>query len=374
MSSFPRFLLKVLVLYLLVNLLFGLASEWNIGAFSLYNHIYSGRMRFPFGETPQEAYNFSLFNLDAMFASHEIVAIKHSNEYRILIIGDSSVWGTLLKPEETLAGQLNAKNLKLGDNRQVHFYNLGYPTISLTKDLLILDQAQKYQPDMVIWLMTLEAFPIDKQLAVPLVENNPREVLTIIDRYNLNFGQNHLTPPTFWESTFIGRRKELADLFRMQAYGIMWAATGIDQVYPTEYPLAAVDLDENIRFHAAENWDGPINRYLAFEPIESALRQAGKTQFLLVNEPILVSTGKNSDLRYNFYYPRWAYDRYLAEMEVFTQKHQVDYLNAWNTVPSDQFTNSAIHINRDGVTQLSEAISARLLQMWAKPVENIGAK
>lgn len=374
MNSFPRFLLKVVVLYLLLNLLFGLASEWKIGAFSLYNHIYSGRQRFPFGENPQEAYNFSLFNLDAMFASHEVSATKSADEYRVLIIGDSSVWGTLLKPEETIAGQLNGKNFILGDSRQVRFYNLGYPTLSITKDLLILDQAQTYQPDMVIWLTTLEAFPFDKQLSVPLVENNPRKVLKLIDRYNLSFNRTPLTPPTFWQSTIIGRRKELADIFRLQVYGIMWDATGIDQVYSTEYPRAAVNLDGKLEFHGDKKWDGPINRYLAFDPIEAALQRAGKTQFLLVNEPIMVSTGKNSDIQYNFYYPRWAYDRYLTEMEVFAENHQIEYLNAWNLVPADQFTNSAIHINREGVTILVEAISARLLLMWGISTANTGVK
>ncbi len=52
-------------------------------------------------------------------------------------------------------------------------YNLGYPVMSLTKDLLILDYAQRYQPDLIIWAVTLESFPYDKQLFPPLLQNNP---------------------------------------------------------------------------------------------------------------------------------------------------------------------------------------------------------
>ena len=67
-----------------------------------------------------------------MFASHLIAAgPKPEDEYRVIVIGDSSVWGTLLRPEESLAGQLDAAGLTTCDGKQVRVYNLGYPTISL---------------------------------------------------------------------------------------------------------------------------------------------------------------------------------------------------------------------------------------------------
>lgn len=75
-----------------------------------------------------------------MFASHIIEAEpKPNDEYRILLFGDSSVWGTMLKREETLAGRLNAAELSTCDARLVRAYNLGYPTLSLFKDLMVLD-------------------------------------------------------------------------------------------------------------------------------------------------------------------------------------------------------------------------------------------
>ena len=65
-----------------------------------------GRPRLPWGENPQRAYNLTLNNLDAMFASHEITQPKQKDEFRVVLIGDSSTWGFLLKPEDTLAAQL----------------------------------------------------------------------------------------------------------------------------------------------------------------------------------------------------------------------------------------------------------------------------
>ncbi len=58
---------------------------------------------------------------------------------------------------------------RLSGGKHVRFYNLGYPVMSLAKDLLLLSYAQSYQPDLIVWLVTLESFPYDKQLFPPLV-------------------------------------------------------------------------------------------------------------------------------------------------------------------------------------------------------------
>ena len=121
-----------------------------LGKVSLYNTLLPGRERFPFGEEPHKAYNLSLYSVEAMFASHELTgADKPENEFRVIVLGNSSVWGTLLEPQHTLSGQLNSMHLLAGDGRAVRFYNLGYPTMSLAKDLMLLDEAMRYSPDLI---------------------------------------------------------------------------------------------------------------------------------------------------------------------------------------------------------------------------------
>ncbi len=105
-------ILKGLVLFLLFDLVLAGVNPAGLGKISLYNRLFPGRLRFPFGENPAQSYNLSLFNLDAMFASHVIAnGAKPASEYRVLVIGDSSTWGTLLRPEQTLAGQLGCGRL-----------------------------------------------------------------------------------------------------------------------------------------------------------------------------------------------------------------------------------------------------------------------
>ncbi len=345
---------KGLILFILINVLFAVGQP-KTGTISAYNSIFPGRERLPFGENSAKAYNLSLFDLDAMFASHVINGDeKKDDEFRVVLIGDSSVWGTLLKPEETLAGQLNSANIS-ACGKDVRVYNLGYPTISLTKDVLLLSYATKYQPDLIIWLTTLEAFPVEKQLASPIVANNQETLKSLQSRYGLGFDSND---PAFvhknsWDKTIIGEQRALADVIRLQIYGVMWAATGIDQIYPTDYAPAQVDLEADEKFHNAEP---PVLDMLALDALKTGVHIAGDTPVMIVNEPMLISSGKNSDIRYNFFYPRWAYDEYRDMMAELSQKNQWNYVDLWNLAPENEFTNSAIHLTPKGEGLLAEKL------------------
>jgi hypothetical protein len=114
-----RVLVKGLLLFALANLLFAALQPLPaLGQLSAYNRLVPGRLRLPYGENPARAYNLSLYNLEAMFTSHEIAAgQKPPDEYRVLLIGDSSTWGFLLEPDETLSAYINAQDARLPDAR-----------------------------------------------------------------------------------------------------------------------------------------------------------------------------------------------------------------------------------------------------------------
>lgn len=349
-------LIKGLILFIIFNLVFA-AWQPKLGQFSLYNTVFPGRERLPFGENPKQSYNLSLFDLDAMFASHEISGdAKADNEYRVIVIGDSSVWGTLLKPEETIAGQLNAANLS-ACGKNVHVYNLGYPTISLTKDVMLLSYGMKYDPDLVIWMTTLEAFPTEKQTASPLAANNEETLRSLASNYQLKIeAGDSVVQKSFWGNTIIGNRRALADLIRLQIYGVMWASTGIDQIYPTDYEHAQTDFEADDSFHDFKPSTLDENQ-LALNALETGFRVAGDTPMILVNEPMLISAGTNSDIRYNFFYPRWAYDDYREMMNTLTKQNNWPYTDMWNVIPANEFTNSAIHLTPTGEKMLAENLA-----------------
>jgi hypothetical protein len=293
-----------------------------------------------------------------MFASHAVSRSKAPDEYRVLLVGDSSVWGFLLPPEHTLAAQINALRLAAPDGRRVVVYNLGYPILSLTKDLLLLSRLQPYEPDLILWLVTLESFPLDKQLFPPLVQNNPGPVRALIARHGL--GLNPSAPdfvdPTLWDRTLIGRRRALADLLRLQLLGPLWAATGIDQELPATYTPRSEDLAADEAFHGLQPPSLSIAD-VAFDVLAAGVAEVGSTPLVLINEPMFVSAGENSEIRYNFIYPRWAYDDYREWLAAEAAARGWAYADLWDAVDNTEFTDSPIHLTPLGSAQLAAEVA-----------------
>src|SRR5688572_28918442 len=111
----------------------------SIGKLSIYNWLVPGRARVPY-EREVEYYPAShtvpvYEDMEAMYRSHALSRPKRADEFRVILLGDSSAWGFELHPQETLAGQLNALRLTTCDGRQIVVYNAAYPLPYAMKDL-----------------------------------------------------------------------------------------------------------------------------------------------------------------------------------------------------------------------------------------------
>jgi hypothetical protein len=177
--------------------------------------------------------------------------------------------------------------------------------------------------------------------------------MQLIHKYGLLADPNdpELVQPSTWSQTFVSQRRALADLVRLQIYGALWASTGIDQVYPRDYEPAQIDLEASRDFHGLTS----LQDNLALDVLDAGMSVT--PNMLLVNEPILVSNGANSDIRYNFFYPRWAYDEYRSMLARHAQSRDWNYLDLWDLVPPQEFTNSAIHLTPAGETLLADRIA-----------------
>jgi hypothetical protein len=366
---FARVLIKGLILFALVNLFFAVVDPLPVlGKMSLYNVVVPGRTRLPYGENPDASYNLNVTNFDALFASHEIAGAKKADdEYRVLFVGDSSVWGVLLDSDKTLSALVNQQHLKLDNGKRVRAFNIGYPDQTLTKDVLLLQYAMQYQPDLVVWLVTLEAMPRDdQQVGSLLVRENAERVQNLVQTYQLtsvNPNNSKLTQRSFIAKTLIGQRRALADLLRNQLYGITSNLSGIDQKYPRFYEPRRENFDTEITWHGLKQSQLTAND-LAFDVLNAGFKIAGNTPVILVNEPIFISAGTNSDLRYNFFYPRWAYDSYRKLLADTANTQHWTYADFWNLVPSHLFTDSAVHFQPEG----SELLAARVSDLIVRTV------
>lgn len=361
--------LKGLILFGIVNLMFALLNPISsLARFSLYNRIVPGRLRLPYGENPDQSYNLSLNTLDALFASHEIAGTpKTADEYRVLLIGDSSIWGVLLNADQTLAADLNAAGYHTADGKRVRVYNLGYPIQSLTRDVLFLQYAMRYQPDLILWSVTLESFAPSQQLLPLVVQTNPDAVRKLISTYGLKIdpANAQFKDLSLWDRTIIGQRRTLADLLRLQLYGGSWAITHIDQRYPNFYEPRVDNFDTDTDWHGFKQSDTLTMDNIAFDALRAGITiaKAGQVPILIVNEPIFISSGKNSDLRYDGFYPRWAYDTYRELMVAENKTQGWNYLDLWNAIPADQFTDSALHMQPGAVRQLADRVGMALIQV-----------
>lgn len=338
-----------------------------IGKTSLYNHLWPGRERFAFsprGVPAWLSYNIILNNLPALFSSHKISQPKQPNEFRIIVLGDSSVWGTLLDPDQTIIAALNRKSLSLCEQK-VAFYNLGHPYPSVIKDLLILDYALQYQPDYVIWLTTLYAYPIEEQFTVPLLVNNLQRVHELNERYqlSLDLSKPEMAPPSYFGKNIYSQRRNLADWIRHEIYGALWMATGIDQ-HKWKYDPPPVDFpDSQTEF---QNMQPPLNhKTLTYSVIEKSVQKI-PIPFLIVNEPMLIS--QTSKVRYNLAYPRWAYDAWREQMQTIAHQEKWNYLDLWDKIPAPEYyTNAAIHRTPEGEELLANYILPAIRPICLKP-------
>jgi hypothetical protein len=360
-------IIKTVVLLIFFNLFFIVVQPVEVlSKISAYNVFFPGRIRFPFGENPSKAYNLTINSIPAMFSSHIISNSPiPQDEFSIIFIGDSSVWGYLLRPNETISAYINQTALQTPDGESIHAYNLGYPTISLTKDLVFLQEAVQYNPDFVIWLVTLEAFPLVRQLDSPILQANQKRVTELNQQYRigLDLPTEWSDPTSLLDRAFVMQRKDLADLFRLQVYGLLWAATGVDQYYPESFPPPANDLENNVDYYGMS--PGMLDsRFIMFKALDIGSEILGNIPLLIVNEPIYISDGENSEVRYNFFYPRWAYDQYRDQMMTLSQNAAWLYLDTWDLVAPDKFTNSAIHMNPTGTHALAVRIQEAIVRSF----------
>jgi hypothetical protein len=349
-----RLLVKAVCLFIIANLIFAL---WNppVGQLSLYNVVFPGRTRFPFGTGVVDS-NITVDDLDAMFAAHVIAAPKQKDELRVIIIGDSSIWGTLLYADQTLAAQLNKLQLACS-GKTLHFYNLGYPHPSVLQDLFILQKALQYQPDMVIWAITPNSLR-PKPLNVFLSENI-QPVQALINKYHLRYPYRDLIskPTTFFDRTLIGQRSQLSRLLLLQSLALPWTSTGLDIAPDNPYQKLSNNLQSSLAFGKLHP-PASIKPFLLLDYLKTGVRMSAGIPVLFVNQPMFLPTGKNSDRRYNAMYPQWAYDQYrkiLANQAAANGWHLADL---WNVAPPEDFTDYELHLSPQGEQLMAQGMQA----------------
>jgi len=331
-----RLVLKAACLFVIINVSCALFNL-QVSEVSAYNVLFPGRPRLPFGAS---SFSIMIDRVDTMFASHLISAAKAQDEYRVAIIGDSSVWGENLRAHEIISEQWNRLKVPCGD-KTIRVYDLGYPHPSVIKDLVILDKTMEYEPDVIIWFVTLNT--LNPRQINPFLEANRQRAINLLKTHDIPFTYAELnqTRPGFYERTLIGQRSTLARQIKLQLLGAVWAATGTDNGTPLLEPLD-FDVGNNSRYRGMDSSDD-ITPLLLFNALAAGVDIARPLPVLIVNEPIFVTKEEYAAVRYNGMYPRWAYDQFRAALTEQAQASGWNYLDLWNAIPPEYFLDAGVH-------------------------------
>jgi hypothetical protein len=365
-----RVVVKALILFALANLLFAYFNP-AVGKLSIFNHLVNGRLRFPAQTQETDQFNqgvLSFQDLDSMFASHVISAApKPKSEYRVILLGDSSIWGYTLQASDILSEQLNKMNLLTCAGKTVRVYDLAYPLPSFMRDLLILDQARQYQPDLVVWPVTMLTFLTNDSDRFFLAYQADR-VLQLTGTYHLMVpAASHLHVSGFWDRTILAQRSRIKVVSADQLYGLRWEATDLDIEVSPAIPLSNDVASDSFYYGYNSSSDlKALVKSFQFSSFDAGQKLAGKVPIYYFNEPIFISDGKNSSVRYNKYYPRWAYDEYRTRIGQWMSQQDLPYDDFWNLVPASEFTDSPLHLTAEGENQLAEKLAPAILKMACK--------
>ncbi|MFH1184300.1 MAG: SGNH/GDSL hydrolase family protein [Chloroflexota bacterium] len=351
-----RVFLKGVLLFLVLEFLI-VAAPVPLNAENAYGLFGIKRERFPLSTVPPVDEALDVGNLDAMFETHVVSVAKAPNEFRVLVLGDSTIWGLQLTPEAVLPGQLNRLELNC-HGKQPRFYNLSFPRSSATKDIMILDRAMSMQPDAIVWLVTWYTLMPKTRVDHWIVTQNPEVFRRLAVRFD--FLPRDDKPPSLLDEV-VSRNRSMFRVTRYQLYSLIHIATNQDQIAgPPQLPAVELSADETF-----EGLKPPTLRrnQVSIDQVRAFYEIADGIPVLLVNQPILIMKDiANSDVRYNSYYPRWVYDQYRSYLAEVAADSGWQYLDLWDVFPAEYFADTPLHLKPEAHHILADTLAPEILK------------
>jgi hypothetical protein len=193
----------------------------------------------------------------------------------------------------------------------------------------------------------------------------------VVEAYDIPFTPGETLrqyEPDFYEKTLIGQRSNLARQFKLQMLGVIWAATGADNNPLTIHDdLQEQEVSDNPDYRGMRP-PADIRNMLLFSALTAGHDIANPVPVLIVNEPIFITSAEHSVVRYNAFYPRWAYDQYRQYIAAQAGDAAWNYLDLWNAVPPEYFSDAGFHLSIAGEHLLIQQINPTLQSIACNPI------
>ncbi len=337
---------RVLALLLIFNVLYLAVGPFEARGRlpTLYNSLFPGRLRLVWQTPDLDAYGVSELKIPRLLDDHVIARPKAPDEYRVVVLGSSDMWGYMNRPQDPMPVALDNLGLLTPDGRQVRSYNMAYVYPDAFKDLLILRYllADGYLPDLIILVVNSYSFkpPVETHW---LAIENADVALSLIQQYGLTgiplgeISAEVESSPGWIRHSFLGEREDIAYWLINQAYGLSWADTGVDHILPAEIPTQTA-------FGGEEEWHNTRPGIL-----EAFLTMTGSYGIPLV----LVSAPVN--------YSAPAYQAWLIEQ---AETLEIPLLDCSTLLPPQEFNDMPIHLTAQGHRLLAEQVALWLQEVW----------
>jgi hypothetical protein len=318
-----------------------------------------------------------VFWLDLLLRQHQLCwsAVSGGADARLILLGSSAVFGFPLPVEQSFGALLNDHFRR--DGIPARLFNLCSVFPYQLRDAVILHEALRYDPDIIVYPMTLsefahmapvlfppqlvEFFDRNRRALGEVVAERPAGLEDAFDHYRpmLELG----TPPTLYE-----RLREVGAFARISAAEhARFLARRLDPSLPlkplgktlttrqTKYDCAVTKQKAELDFDDWKSWS--ILEHLA------ELRSRRGVEVLVVHWPIAHEPVGDC---YNVRYPNDAERDFAAWMRVETQRLGLEYLDLHDFLPAEEFLDS-LHVSPEG----HRKIAARMAEVLDPIVQRV---
>ena len=362
-AEFAGALIKAVVLVMVINALLlavGINPVRQVIRLNTFGIIDDGRARLVY---PSDLQNGQL-PVGAQLRTHEIrYQPKAADEFRVVVLGESGIAGWGLTDEETLSAQLTAMDVTI-EGKRVTAYNLAYPAPSAPRDVVILDAALAYDPDLILWFVTAASLDNSERLVganrVFFNANRTRvehllEDYRALDAWYTRQGINLIDQHPAWEKYIAIRDQELLPIWvKTLLYPFMMPELGI-----TDVRVGSQPLPEEARFMLGHpGFEQMPNATWAWLDVGCRHALNNGTQLMLINRPIMV--GEGAEEVYNTLYGVALYDAYRDALITYAAEHGIAYSDLWDVIPPENYTDTPLHADAEGYGILAADVAVLL--------------
>ncbi|MDX2168164.1 MAG: hypothetical protein SF182_13905 [Deltaproteobacteria bacterium] len=307
--------------------------------------------------------------LDPLLRQHEICWRQRPGEVRIVVLGNSAIYGFPLPVEQSFAARLNAGFD--ADGTAAHVFNLAWVFTYFLKDAVILDRALAYRPDVIVYAVTLADMthlaPPPFQPLLEFLRANAGTIdamaadppPTLAEPLALTAASLHESEATLLQSRRLNIATYLRQTLRQQARALA-TAVGAAPAPPAPktlgrapYDCRKVQRQDGLFYRDFQTWSllGAL----------AALRQQSGQRVLVVNWPVAHEPSGDC---YNNRYTVARLAEFDAWLAAETTRLELPFLDLSRLLPPEEFLDS-LHVSAAGHQLIADRVGAALQPLLA---------